>query len=64
MHVDDVCQSTHDLMDSLVASSAVEKGRIFATEAMAKGLAISSKSVVVASSISVARRIANGLNRH
>ena len=64
MHVDDVCQSTHDLTDSRVASTAIENGVTFATEATAKGLVIASKSVVVASSLSLARKIAVGLNRH
>ena len=63
VNVDDVCQSTHDVCDSKVAEAAIAKGREFAEEATAKGLTISPKSVAVASSIALARRIAAGLSR-
>ena len=63
VHVDDVCQSSHDVSDKRVAMSAISKGLAFAREAISKGLIISSKSAVVASSISLARKVAGGLSR-
>ena len=61
IHVDDVSQSFSEHSEGVLVHRAVAAGSSFAQAAVKKGLEISSKSVVVASTISVARRIAGSL---
>ena len=61
IHVDDVSQRFSGHTDREVISKALTGGSSFADAAISKGLEISHKSVVVASTISLARRIASAL---
>lgn len=63
IHVDHVSQNFSDLSEQRLIRRAVTAGAAFAKSAVAKKLVISNKSVVVATSISAARRIAEALRR-